>query len=232
MPRYGVYLIPAVENPLFQLGSAFLGYNIWTQEHSTPLMAKVLGEETVRAWIGKAKHFSFHVTIADCLEYRAEDVAEIHARLQWIAERTEPFRLVNGRFFTEFHASPTAFTLTYESPDRALQEVHRLVVTLISVLHDSSPYFGHLLDRLEDPYRRNLLRYGAPSVLDQFWPHWSLATNVPDQAAWDRLREETVRETALLTTPDTQSLTVDSIQLVELQEDGFYTIAASYPFQR
>ncbi|MEZ4836652.1 MAG: 2'-5' RNA ligase family protein [Caldilineaceae bacterium] len=231
MPRYGVYLIPAADHPLFRLGSDFLGYNIWTEEHATPLLADTVGEETIRGWIGNAKVFSFHITIADCLEYRDEDVDEIHTRLQWIAQRMAPFTLFNGRFFDDFH-STNALTLTYESPDRALQQIHRLVVTLISVLHNASPYFGHLHDRLDATHRRNLIRYGAPWVLDQFWPHWSLATSVPDAAAWQRLRDETVRATGLLQTPETQSFTVDSIQLVALKEDGFYRIAGTYPFGR
>jgi 2'-5' RNA ligase len=228
MPRYGVYLIPSADHPLFRLGSDFLGYNIWAESHATPLLADTLGEETVRAWIGNAKHFSFHITIADCLEYRAEDVDEICTRIQWIAQRMAPFTLTDGRFYTEFHAGH-ALTLTYKSPDHALQRLHRLVVTLISVLHTSSPYFGHLLEKLEAPLQQNLIRYGAPWVLDHFWPHWSLATSVPDADIWQRLRDETVRVTGLLQTPETQSFTVDSIQLVELKEDGFYRIAGSYP---
>lgn len=230
MPRYGVYLIPSADHPLFRLGSDFLGYNIWTESHATPLLADTLGEEAVRAWIGNAKHFSFHITIADCLEYRAEDVDEIHTRVQWIAQRMDRFTLTDGRFYDEFHAGH-ALTLTYKSADQALQRLHRLVVTLISVLHTSSPYFGHLHDKLEAPLQQNLLRYGAPWVLDHFWPHWSLATSVPDTEVWQRLRDETVRVTGLLQTPETRSFTVDSIQLVELKEDGFYKIVGSYPFK-
>ena len=130
MPRYGVYLIPSADHPLFRLGSDFLGYNIWAESHSTPLLADTLGEETVRAWIGNAKHFSFHITIADCLEYRAEDVDEIRTRIQWIAQRMAPFTLTDGRFYDDFH-SGHALTLTYKSPDQALQRLHRLVVTLL-----------------------------------------------------------------------------------------------------
>lgn len=230
MPRYGVYLIPSADHPLFRLGSDFLGYNIWTESHATPLLADTLGEETVRAWIGNAKHFSFHITIADCLEYRNQDVDEIRTRIQWIAQRTAPFTLTDGRFYDEFHAGH-ALTLTYKSTDHALQRLHRLVVTLISVLHTSSPYFGHLVKQLEAPLQQNLIRYGAPWVLDQFWPHWSLATSVPGQEAWERLRAETVRVTGLFQTPETHTFTVDSIQLVELKEDGFYKIVGSYPFE-
>jgi hypothetical protein len=228
MPIYGVYLIPEPQHPLYQLGSAFLGYDIWRQTYSTPLLADVVGEAQIRQWIGNAKSFSIHATIADCLAYRAEDVDEIHKRMIWIADRTAPFTLINGRFFTEFHATPTAFTLTFDSPDGALQQLHRLVVTLISVLHESSPYFGSWEDRLNAPMRRNLIRYGAPSVLEHFWPHWSLATSVPDQKVWDRLRAETIGHTGIFSGEETRTLPVNAVQLVELQENGFYKVAASF----
>ncbi|MEZ4640938.1 MAG: hypothetical protein R2856_39270 [Caldilineaceae bacterium] len=220
MPRYGVYLIPAADHPLFRLGSDFLGYNIWTEEHATPLLADTVGEETIRGWIGNAKVFSFHITIADCLEYRDEDVDEIHTRLQWIAQRMAPFTLFNGRFFDDFH-STNALTLTYESPDRALQQIHRLVVTLISVLHNASPYFGHLRDRLDaaptqpDPLR---LAVGAGPVLAALVAgHQRPGCSGMAATSFD----ETVRATGLLQTPETQSFTVDSIQLVALKRTGF-----------
>ncbi len=229
MPRYGVYLIPKPENALYQLASAHLGYDIWTQTRTTPTLAAVIGEETIRGWIGRAEIFSFHVTIADCLDYREEDGAEISMRLKWIASRVAPFTVTHGRFFREFHSSPSALTLTFDSSDGALQQLHRLVVTLISVLHEDSPYLAHLQDRLSAPMRRNLIRYGAPSVLDSFSPHWSLATSIPDQATWDRVADLLMRHTGLFQEEATRTLLVQSIQLVELGEDGFYTVAASFP---
>jgi hypothetical protein len=228
MPLYGIYLIPAADHPLYRLGSSFLGYDIWTQARTTPRLADIFGEETIRNWIGKAEVFSFHITIADCLSYRVEDVVEIDARLRWIASRMAPFTLTNGRFFTNFHDAPTALTLTFDSPDGALQQLHRLVVTLISVLHERSPYFSHLEETLDDPLRRNLIRYGAPWVLDHFWPHWSLATSVPDQKSWDRLRDATLQQTRLFETAETRTLPVEALQLVELQENGFYRVVGSY----
>lgn len=228
MPVYGVYLIPEGQLPLYTLGSALLGYDIRKQTHATPLLAGVVGEARLRPWIGNAALFGIHATIADCLSYRAEDAEEIDKRLAWIAQRIAPFTLYNGRFFAEFHAAPRALTLTFDSPDGALQQLHRLVVTLISVLHESSPYFAAWEERLDPPFRRNLIRYGAPSVLEHFWPHWSLATSVPDQETWAYLRDETVRQTGLFTTEETRTLPVTSIQLVEQQEDGHYRIAASY----
>jgi len=228
MPLYGVYLIPAADHPLYRLGSRFIGYDIWAETRTTPRLADVFGEETIRRWIGKAEIFSFHITIADCLSYRGEDEAEIDARLRWIAGRLAPFTLVNGRFFTDFHSAATALTLTFDSPDGALQQLHRLVVTLISVLHGRSPYFEHLEATLDDPLRRNLIRYGAPWVLDHFWPHWSLATSLPNQETWDQLRDATLIHTGLFETAETSTLLVEALQLVELQENGFYRVVKSY----
>lgn len=229
MPRYGVYLIPAADNALYKLASAHLGYDIWTQSRTRPTLADVVGEERIRAWIGRAEIFSFHITIADCLEYRVADIAEIEKRLAWIAARTAPFMLNNGRFFTNFHSGPTALTLTFDSPEGELQALHRLVVTLISVLHTSSPYFEHLEEKLDGTLHRNLIRYGAPWVLEHFWPHWSLATSIPDQVTWDRLAQLMVQHTGLFKDESTRTLPVRSIQLVELGEDGFYKIVANMP---
>lgn len=228
MPRYGIYLIPGPENALYQLASAHLGYDIWRQKQTTPTLAPVIGEEIIRGWIGRAEIFSFHITIADCLEYRDEDVAEIYTRLAWIAQRLAPFTVTNGRFFTDFHSGPTALTLTFDSPDGSLHRLHELVVTLVSVLHEDSPYFGHLAEQLDPPLSRNLIRYGAPWVREHFWPHWSLATSVPDQAVWDQLADLLVRHTGLFQDETTRTLPVHAIQLVELGDNGFYTVAASF----
>lgn len=230
MPRYGVYLIPEPDNALYQLASAHLGYDIWTQTRTTPMLASLVGEETIRAWIGRAEIFSFHITIADCLVYDERDVDEIRTRLAWIAARTSPFSVTNGRFFTNFHSGPTALTLTFDSPNGALHQLHTLVITLISVLHQSSPYFEHLTEKLDAPLRRNLIRYGAPWVLDDFWPHWSLATSIPNQATWHHLADLLVQHTGLFADDRTRTLPVRAVQLVELQDNGFYTVAASFPF--
>ena len=70
---------------------------------------------------------------------------------------------------------------------------------------------------------------GEPGALELFAPHWSLATSLPDADAWTRFRDLVLRRTGLFADDETRTLAVSSVELVQRGEDGFFTIAASYP---
>ncbi len=229
MPTLGVFLIPPRDHPLYELGSALLGYDIWRRRHTTPLLAGVLGEERLRAWLGPAPTYGFHCTIvAGNLGYEAADVPEVRARLAWAAGRLAPFTLVNGRMFDDFHAGHHALVTTFDSPDGALGRLHRQLATLIAPLHSTSGYASRAA-RLDEAERRNFYRVGEPWALELFSPHWTLASGLPDRAAWEVLREAVLRHTDLFADGRTRSLHVADVHLVERGQDGYYTVAASYP---
>lgn len=226
MPTLGVFLIPPADHPLYRLGSDLVGYDIRAQRRFTPLLADELGAERCAAWFGAAPTYGLHATLAaGNLTYDDADVEEVRQRLAWIASRTAPFTLVDGRIDDAFHANPHALVATFDSPDGALRALHRRAVTTISPLRVGSGY-ARAEDRLPERAREIYHRTGEPWALDLFAPHWSLATNLPDSESWATLRELVLRRTGLFADEATRTLRVTD---VERGDDGFYTIAASYP---
>lgn len=229
MARLGVFLIPPPEHPFYQVATGILGYDIWQQRHLTSSLAGHLEPETLTRWLEFAPVFGIHCTIAGAaLFYDDADLPEIEERLAWIAGRTAPFTLVNGRFFAEFHGNPRVLVSTFDSPDGAIQRLHRQVVTIVSPLNVGSAYAPRVPGLAVRP-REVYGRTGEPWALELFSPHWSLMTGIPDAAAWTTARDLIVRQTGLFADERTRTLDVADVHLVERHGDGFCTVVRSYP---
>jgi hypothetical protein len=229
MARLGVFLIPPPEHPFYQVTTGILGYDIWQQRHLTSSLADHLDANTLRDWLGEATRYGIHCTIAGgAIVYDDADVGEIKERLAWIAGRTAPFTLVNGRFFDDFHANPEALVTRFDSPDGAIDRLHRRAATLISPLHVSSYCRPPRAD--EDERTAALyVRTGETHALERFTPHWSLMTGLPDETSWQAARDLIARQTDLFADERTRTLDVTDVHLVERHGNGFCTVAGSYP---
>jgi len=231
MAQLGVFLTPPPQHPFYQITSGILGYDIWAQRHCPSSLADHLDADTLKLWLGEAPIFGIHCTIGGAaLFYDEADVDEIKARLAWIASRTTPFGLVNGRFFDDFHANPGALVSTFDSPDGAIQRLHRQVVTIVSPLHTDSRY-ASAVPHLDERPREIYYRTGDPWALELFTPHWSLMTGTPDRASWDTARELLASRTSLFSDQSTSTLEVTDIQLVRRGEDGYFTVIGSFPLR-
>jgi hypothetical protein len=229
MAQLGVFLIPPPEHPFYQITSGILGYDIWAQRRLTSSLADHLDPSTLERWLGEAPIFGIHCTLGGAaLSYDDADIPEIKERLAWIASRTAPFTLVNGRFFDDFHARPRVLVTTFDSPDAAIQRLHRQVVTTVSPLRIASAYAPRV-DRLAERPRELYHRTGEPWVLDLFSPHWSLMTGGLHDASWEHARDLIVRQTGLLADESTRTLQVTDLHLVERPPEGNCFVAASFP---
>jgi 2'-5' RNA ligase len=225
----GVFLIPPAEHPLYRIGSALLGYDVYRGERCTPLLADALDRATLDRWLGEAPRFGLHLTVGGAaLSYDAADVGEVKARLAWVASRTAPFTLTNGRIHDTFHANPRALVLTHGSPDGALRRLHRRVVTTVSPLHAASTY-ARIAGRLSEEARRVYWRTGEPWALELFSPHWTLASGLPDRAAWETLRAAVLRRADPFADAAARTLDVTAVHLVEREPaDGYCRVAETY----
>jgi hypothetical protein len=229
LARLGVFLIPPPEHPFYQVTTGILGYDIWERRCLTSSLAGHLDAATLEGWLGRATTYGIHCTITGGdIFYDDADAGEIRERLAWIAGRTAPFSLVNGRFFDDFHARPTALVTTFDSPGGAIDRLHRQAATLISPLHVSTRCRP---PRPEDDDQTRLLytRTGETHALERFSPHWSLLTSLPDDASWQAARELVARHTGLFADEQARTLEVRDVQLVTFDEDGYCNIAASFP---
>jgi hypothetical protein len=229
MAQLGVFLIPPRDHPFYKVSTGILGYDIWARRRLTPSLAGHLDPDTLARWLESAPIFGIHCTIAGAaLFYDDADIPEIEDRLAWIASRTAPFTLVNGRFFDDFRANPRALVTTFDSPGGAIQRLHRQVATIVSPLHVGSRY-APSVPRLDERARAIYARTGEPWALELFSPHWSLMTGLPDAPAWQAARDLIDRQTGLFADDRTRTLQVADIHLVQRGDDGYCMIVASFP---
>ena len=229
MARLGVFLIPPPEHSFYRVATAILGYDVWERRRLTSSLAGHLEPDTLERWLGDAAGWGIHCTVTGgSIVYDDADVAEIKTRLGWIAGRTAPFTLRNGRFFDDFHANPHALVTRFDSPDGAVERLHRQAATLISPLHTSTECRPPLADD-DDRSRQLYARTGETHALERFSPHWSLMTGLPDGDAWATARDRIARRTGLFADERTRTLDVTDVHLVERPGDGFCSVVASYP---
>src|SRR5690348_6609074 len=125
MEPLGVFLIPPAEHPFYRVATSIIGYDVWARQPVRSVLADDLDADTLRAWLGRASEFGLHCTIGGGdISYRDEDVDEIKDRLAWIASRTPPFSLANGRFFDGFPADPRVVVTRFDAADGTLQRLH------------------------------------------------------------------------------------------------------------
>ena len=209
-------------------GTAVLGYDIRGERQFPSVLADEFDEATLAAWLGPAPTYGIHATVAaGILEFDDRDLGEVDLRLTWLTSRLAPFALEGGRFHDEFPMRPRVLVGTYDSPDGALSRLERQVLTLVSPLRSGSGYNARRND-YDDARRRVLDRHGDPNAAEFFIPHWSLATALPDEAAWLAVRTMIAARTGLFSDPATQSQVVDEVHLVRRGDNGFYAIAESY----
>ncbi len=228
MAQFGVFLIPAAGHPFYRLGTSMLGYDIWARSHGPSALVGITDAASLKRWLGFAPSYGLHCTIAGgALTYDPADRAEILARLGWIAGRTAPFTLVNGRIDGSFHATPRVLVAGFDSPDEAISRLHRQVVTMISPLRTGRVPSRDALQegRLQAIYQLT----GEAWALEHFAPHWSLLVDLPDQAAWDTAHAALTERLGLFRDERSRTLAVSDIHLVEKGDDGFFTVAASFP---
>jgi hypothetical protein len=229
MAQLGVFLIPEPEHPFYRVASDLLGYDIWQRRRSPSSFSRDSETDALQRWLGRAPTFGVHCTITGGdIIYDDDDRPEILDRLAWIACRTGPFTLVDGRFFDDFHANPYALVTAFDSPDGAINRLHRQVATTVSPLHVASrcrPPGDPSDSRGWELYHRT----GEAWALERFSPHWSLLTGLPDEAAWSAARDLLDRRLGLFAYEHTRTLDITQIHLVESGDDGYCTVAASFP---
>jgi hypothetical protein len=229
MVQLGVFLLPPTDHPFYTVCSGILGYDIWTRRRSPSSLVSYLGEETATRWLGEAPIFGIHCTIAGAaLFYDDADVEEIKDRLAWIASRTAPFTLVNGHVLDDFRDNPRVLLTGFDEPDDAVHRLHRQIATIVSPLCIGSRYASRI-PQLGEREREIYGRTGEPWALDLFVPHWSLLTGLPDQAAWDTVRDLVLGPLRLFVDERTRTLDIADVHLVRREEDGYFSVAASFP---
>ncbi|NJK78707.1 MAG: hypothetical protein HC893_10255 [Chloroflexaceae bacterium] len=233
MPVLSIYLLPAPESDFYRIGSALLGYDVYSGTHTRPLLAAQYGNDTMQAWIGIARLFGLHATLGEAVSYAPHDLDELHARMDWIASRTPPFALTNGRFHDSFALRPYSITTTFDDPAGIVAPLHQRIVTMVQVLYDTSPFFAPHLHTFAAADRIAFYRYGAPGyrILQNFSLHFSLASSFPDWRTRQQVHRAMLEETGLFCSATQRTLHIDALYMLEQQPDRHFRPVAAFPLR-
>lgn len=182
--RYGIYFIPPAENPLYQMGSAILGYDIRAERviHSSC---------PASGWthFGSAHYFGFHATLRGT--FKSLHIGEVTKKMKQIAQMNEAFILQSG-YLDSFGEHDRGIRFHLDGPTQEkLKCLHRQLVDVVDqhrLFNDISPETQAIISTLDEQDLRLLQLHGDPRVLDKFQIHFSLA-NKASPAQLQELQE-------------------------------------------
>jgi hypothetical protein len=185
-----VFLIPDKDTDLYRAGSAVLGYDIWRQCD----VAVPMGSADLRSYVGDAANFGFHITVADVLYFSNDaEIERIRAELRMLTEEFAPIRLTSFDLADRFQ-DPNAVVLRVSDESGALEAIHlELVARMYSLAISSAYKAGRTPKRIPPGDARARLmvkRYGAPYIIKEFNPHFTLCSAMPED---EMERAEVVR---------------------------------------
>lgn len=178
-PRYAIYLAPEPGTPLWQLGSALLGYDAATGHDLSFPEIPGIAPETWRALTEDPRRYGFHLTLkAPFRLAEGETVAALEEALMAFAAQRQGLGAVQFGIEIRHYADGTGFVcLAPSAPAPDLFALEAIVV----------PHFDRFRaplteqekarrkpETLPERERHYLDRFGYPFVLDAFRPHFSL----------------------------------------------------------
>ena len=191
-----VYAIPEKDDEFYKAGTDILGYDIRNKAFVTNSMAN----KSLNNYVGDARDFGFHVTIADALYFASESALDrIDAELRAIAKTFEPFTLSHLKVGQNIDQR-NDIVLVCEDLSGSAEALHHEMVSRIYPLAISSYYFSNKQGFDESLYSpRDALminRYGAPYILSRFKPHYTLLADPPEDIEENnRVKKEIIRRT-------------------------------------
>jgi hypothetical protein len=149
----------------------------------------------LRSYVGEAANFGFHVTLADALYFSNDaEIERIKAELRMLTEEFAPLWLTSFDLVDQFQ-DPNAIVLRVADESGELEAIHHELVTRMYSLAISSTFkAGKTRKRIPPSDARARLmvnRYGAPYILKEFNPHFTLCSAMPED---EMERAEVVRQ--------------------------------------
>ena len=219
-PRFAIYLAPEPHEPLWQFGSAWLGYDAVTGADVTHPVLPGIAPETIREATAHPRLYGLHVTLkAPFRLIEGLTIVELEQALEGLSRRHVAFGPFPLALETRKAGEDQVFLCL--APTGTEPALHRLeadaVIALDRFRAPLSPaeIARRKPDRLNRKERGYLETYGYPHVLEGFRPHLSLTGPIAPDAP---LRA--ILAARLAAEPDLMSLTCQSLLLFEQPEPG------------
>jgi hypothetical protein len=174
LTAFAVYIVPRADSPLYKFGSQVLEYDLRAARDLQPMRW--------HSAIGAAADFGFHLTVADALYCtQSSDVDLINEEVEFIAKEFRTFPL--SFILTKDFPNHMGISLVCQDESGSLEALHHEMVARVYRKAAASNYSLGIAkaDRDSNKQRSDLMiqRYHAPYILQQFKPHFSLLSNVP-----------------------------------------------------
>lgn len=183
---FAVYIVPEATSSIYEFGSTILGYDLRTSSNK-PL-------SPFADYVGSARDFGFHLTVADALYFTNEDQIEILSKeIEYLLKGFLSFQL--DFKMQSYFPDKYSISLVCNDVSGKLQVLHNELVIRCyrkAVASNFSPIFDKskramanrtAYENIEPKITPSWIefmaqRYHAPYILQQFKPHFSLLTAV------------------------------------------------------
>ncbi len=173
---FAVFVIPEIGSSLYEFGCDIVGYDVRVGD----VRAVAHPEE-----VGGADRFGFHLTVCDALYFfNSADLKRAVAEVEFWAAESRPFELTD-LLVEKCFPNRKSISITAQDPSGSLEILHCELVHSVyrrAAATDYSRGGGYAKPGESAERSRYMIRhYGAPHILRDYFPHFSLLTNVqPD----------------------------------------------------
>lgn len=225
-PRYAIYFVPAQESPLYRIGAALLGYDVYSGKHLLFPDGLSFGHDDWLALTSEPRVYGFHATLKApfrlALGRRPEELAAYLAAFAAVREPVTILPAVRtiGSFAAIVPGEPST------ALDRLAAECVRAFDEFRAPLNEGERR-KRLATPLTERHKERLERWGYPYVFEDFRFHMTLTGRIApacQQSVLACLREK-------LGPIEDRPLSVDRIALLCQPDPGTpFQLVASAPF--
>ena len=194
--RFGVYLAPSADSPLWRFGCDVIGRDATTGRRLRGFAPEGYSPEAWRKLTSEPRRYGFHATLKAPFRLRADlDVPDLIDRMGALARGFAPFEageLTVGAF--EAGEGRSFVVLRPVGVCANLKELEAAAVRKLDVLRaplSQSERARRSVQRLTPRQRYYMDAWGYPYVIDDFRPHFTLTNPIADaDSAVRALRRE------------------------------------------
>ncbi len=217
-----------MDSQFYQKASNILGYDIRAKKEintSSQLLRKF--EIFDSDWTKLSKHYGFHLTIGDSIDFDVSMIIDIQNKLSDIVKcfnNSDNYTLTQCKELIP--GWENLIVLRYD-PSGNLKYLHSLVTTEINTLGTSSVYTKQLNKFTEQHHKKKIKLFNAPFVLSDWKPHFTLFNPIPTKNI------NVLKNTILSLFCEYTQIIVKSVCLVIQENDNeYWQILKEYKLNR
>jgi putative phosphonate metabolism protein len=181
-PRYAIYFVPALETPLYQIGAALLGFDVYSGKRLPFPNDLALGHDDWHALTSEPRIYGFHATLKAPFRLApGKSVEELAVQLSTFAGAARASVVITPAVRTIGSFAAVVPDVPSPALDRLAADCVRAFDAFRAPLSDDERR-RRLKAPLSARHRENLERWGYPYVFEDFRFHMTLTGGMaPDR---------------------------------------------------